>query len=112
VTTYGLRSLSPDDARYHGAYGGDVSQRDSAYHQGTVWAWLAGAYAEALARLGGDPGAGLRQLHPFEHHLRDAGLGTISELFDGDPPHLPRGCIAQAWSVAEILRMWRKLAAE
>ena len=112
VTTFGLRSLSPDDARYHGAYGGDVSHRDSAYHQGTVWAWLAGAYAEALDRVGGDPGAALRLLHPFEHHLRDAGLGTISEIFDGDPPHLPRGCIAQAWSVAEILRMWRKLAAQ
>ena len=111
VTTYGLRSLGPDDARYHGTYGGDVARRDGAYHQGTVWAWLAGAYAEAVDRVGGDRGAALRLLHPFEHHLHDAGLGTISEIFDGDPPHLPRGCIAQAWSVAELLRVWRKLTA-
>jgi len=112
LTTHGLRSLSPDAPGYHAAYGGGVLQRDSAYHQGTVWAWLLGAYAEAVHRVSGDAEEGLRLLRPFEHHLRDAGLGTISEIFEGDPPHLPRGCIAQAWSVAEALRVWRTLAGE
>ena len=110
LTTYGLRSLAPDDPAYHGDYRGDQVRRDGAYHQGPVWAWLAGVYAEAYARVHGDPAQGLRFLCVFDHHLRDAGLGTVSEIFEGDPPHLPRGCIAQAWSVAEILRVWRKLA--
>lgn len=110
LTTYGLRSLAPDDPAYHGDYGGDPARRDAAYHQGPVWAWFAGAYAEAYARIHGDPAQGLRFLCAFDHHLRDAGLGTVSEIFEGDPPHLPRGCIAQAWSVGEILRVWRKLA--
>jgi len=109
LTTYGLRSLSPDDPAYHGTYGGDPSHRDRAYHQGPAWAWLAGAYAEAYHRVHGDLEGARALLRPFEHHLRDAGLGTISELFEGDPPHLPRGCIAQAWSVAEVLRVWRVL---
>lgn len=109
LTTYGLRSLSPDDPAYRGHYAGDQGRRDGAYHQGVVWAWLMGAYAEAHARVHGDPDGGLRLLGPFAHHLRDAGLGTVSEIFEGDPPHPPRGCIAQAWSVAEILRVWRKL---
>jgi predicted glycogen debranching enzyme len=109
LTTFGLRSLSPDAPGYHGTYEGDAFRRDSAYHQGTVWAWLIGAYAEAYSRVSGDPGGALQFLRPFEHHLRDAGLGTVSEIFDGDPPHRPRGCIAQAWSVAEILRVWRAL---
>jgi glycogen debranching enzyme len=109
LTTYGLRSLAPDDPAYHGDYGGDQTRRDSAYHQGPVWAWLAGPYAEAYARVRGDPAGGLRLLCRCEDHLRDAGLGTISEIFEGDPPHLPRGCIAQAWSVAEVLRVWRAL---
>ncbi len=110
LTTYGLRSLSPDAPGYRGEYGGAVLRRDGAYHQGTVWAWLIGAYADAYHQVLGDPGGALRLLSPFEHHLRDAGLGTISEIFEGDPPHHPRGCIAQAWSVAEVLRVWRKLA--
>ena len=109
LTTYGLRSLSPDAPGYHGKYAGDVFHRDSAYHQGTAWAWLIGAYAEAYHRVSGNRVEALRLLSPFEHHLRDAGLGTISEIFEGDPPHLPRGCTAQAWSVAEVLRAWRKL---
>ena len=111
LTTYGLRSLSPDDRAYHGQYAGDVVQRDGAYHQGAVWAWLMGAYAEAHYRVYRDAEAALRLLRPFAHHLTDAGVGTISEIFEGDPPHLPRGCIAQAWSVAEVLRAWRALAA-
>jgi predicted glycogen debranching enzyme len=110
LTTYGLRSLSPDAASYRGEYGGDVLQRDGAYHQGTAWAWLIGPYAEAYHRVSGDPEGALRLLSPFEHHLRDGGLGTISEIFEGNAPHHPRGCIAQAWSVAEVLRVWRKLA--
>jgi predicted glycogen debranching enzyme len=109
LTTYGLRSLSPDDPAYHGHYGGDVEHRDGAYHQGPAWAWLMGAYVEAHYRLHGDPDAALALLRPFEHHLSDAGLGTISEIFEGDPPHLPRGSIAQAWSVSEVLRVWRLL---
>jgi predicted glycogen debranching enzyme len=112
LTTYGLRSLSPDDPAYHSEYGGDPFHRDSAYHQGTVWAWLIGAYVEAHVRVYGDPEAARALLRPFEHHLTDAGVGTISEIFDGDPPHMPRGCIAQAWSVAEVLRLWRDLAPE
>jgi predicted glycogen debranching enzyme len=109
LSTYGLRSLSPDDPGYHGDYRGDVVQRDGAYHQGPVWAWLIGAYVEAHYRVHGDLRAARGLLEVFEHHLRDAGCGTISEIFEGDPPHLPRGCIAQAWSVAEVLRVWRAL---
>jgi len=109
LTTYGLRSLSPDDPAYHGAYGGDQLQRDGAYHQGPVWTWLMGAYVEAYHRVYGDADAALALLRPFEHHLRDAGLGSVSEILEGDPPHLPRGCIAQAWGVAEVLRVWRAL---
>jgi glycogen debranching enzyme len=111
LTTYGLRSLAPDAAGYFGTYEGDLLGRDHAYHEGTVWAWLIGPYAEAYHRVTGDAAGALRLLRPFEHHLSDAGLGTISEIFDGDPPHRPRGCIAQAWSVAEVLRVWRKLSA-
>jgi 4-alpha-glucanotransferase len=110
LTTYGLRSLAPDAPGYHGTYEGDLLRRDHAYHQGTVWAWLLGPYAEAYCRVTGDAAAALDLLRPFAHHLRDAGLGTISEIFDGDPPHRPRGCIAQAWSVAEVLRVWRRLS--
>ena len=109
LTTYGLRSLSPDNPAYRGDYGGDVARRDGAYHQGSVWAWLIGPYAEAHHRVHRDPEAALALLRSFAPHLCDAGLGTISEIFDGDPPHLPRGCIAQAWSVAEVVRVWRTL---
>ncbi len=111
LTTYGLRTLSPDDRAYVGACQGDRFGRDGAYHQGTVWAWLLGPYTEALWKVTGDARAALSVLLPFVHHLKDAGLGSISEIFDGDPPHQPRGAIAQAWSVAEILRVWRLLDA-
>ncbi len=110
LTTYGLRSLSPADQHYQGSYGGDQRRRDGAYHQGTVWTWLLGPYAEAHYRVHGDRNAALALLAPLADHLYDAGLGTLSEIFDGDPPHLPRGCIAQAWSVAEILRVWRNIS--
>ncbi len=109
LTTIGLRSLSRDDPSYRGAYGGDPLSRDGAYHQGTVWPWLLGPFAEAHHRVYGDAAVALAFLRPLAHHLADAGLGTISEIADGDPPHTPRGCIAQAWSVAETLRVWRKL---
>jgi glycogen debranching enzyme len=110
LTDCGLRSLDPTDPAYQGAYTGGPGQRDGSYHQGPVWAWLLGPYAEAHYRVYGDRVAALALLQPIEHHLRDAGLGSVSEIFEGDPPHLPRGCIAQAWSVAEILRVWRALA--
>ena len=109
LTSYGLRSLSPDHPAYHGDYGGDQARRDGAYHQGPAWTWLMGAYIDAHYRVYGDHDAALALLMPFEDHLRDAGIGTISEILEGDPPHLPNGCIAQAWGVAEILRVWRKL---
>ena len=96
---------------YRGDYGGDQRQRDGAYHQGPVWTWLLGAYAEAHFRVHGDPAAARSLLAPFEDHLRDAGLGSISEILEGDPPHQPRGCIAQAWGVAEVLRAWRLVIA-
>ncbi|MFN0074284.1 MAG: amylo-alpha-1,6-glucosidase [Chloroflexota bacterium] len=109
VTSYGLRSLAADDPGYCPTYDGDQWHRDSAYHQGTVWTWLLGAYVEAHYRVFGDAAAALAYIEPITHHLRDAGLGSVSEIFDADPPHLPRGCVAQAWSVAEVLRVWRML---
>ena len=108
-TSYGLRSLSPDDPAYRGYYCGNQYERDTSYHQGPVWTWLQGAYAEAHYRVSHQPQTALELLKPFEDHLRDAGLGSISEILEGDPPHLPCGCIAQAWSVAEVLRLWREL---
>ncbi len=109
LTSYGLRSLAPSDPAYLGDYGGDQVRRDGAYHQGPVWSWLLGPYAEAVFRLTGDRAAALTILRPMGDHLRDAGLGTVSEIFEGDPPHLPKGCVAQAWGVAETLRVWRML---
>jgi predicted glycogen debranching enzyme len=107
ATGYGLRTLPPTDPDYRGAYGGDQLRRDSGYHQGPVWTWLAGAYVEAHLRVHGGPAAARALLAPFEDHLCDAGVGTISEILEGDSPHEPRGCIAQAWGVAEVLRAWR-----
>ncbi len=106
LTPFGLRSLAPGDPRYRGRYEGGVLERDGAYHQGTVWAWLMGPFVTAYARVHGDAGRERARewLYGFEPHLREAGLGTVSEIFDGDWPHTPRGCIAQAWSVAELLR--------
>jgi glycogen debranching enzyme len=109
LTSYGLRSLTPDDPAYRGTYYGNRYQRDTSYHQGPVWTWLMGAFAEAHYRAYGDPVAALELLRPFADHLCDAGLGTISEILEGDPPHLPKGCMAQAWGVAEVLRLWREL---
>ncbi|HUQ34161.1 MAG TPA: amylo-alpha-1,6-glucosidase [Pyrinomonadaceae bacterium] len=108
LTPYGLRSLSPRDPKYRPHYEGDSLSRDGAYHQGTVWAWLMGPFIRAYVKThGGSAQARERArgwLARFHGHLSEAGLGHISEIFDGDPPHAPQGCIAQAWSVAETLR--------
>ncbi|MCH9021270.1 MAG: glycogen debranching protein, partial [Planctomycetes bacterium] len=113
LTPFGLRSLSPRDSRYQGQYSGDPFQRDSAYHQGTVWAWLIGPFVEAHLKTHGYSQKAKQQaqafLEPLLIHLdKDACLGSVSEIFDGDQPWPPKGCIAQAWSVAELLRC-RKL---
>ncbi|MGD1712597.1 amylo-alpha-1,6-glucosidase [Dapis sp. BLCC M172] len=106
LTPYGLRSLASDDPKYKGVYGGDIYQRDGAYHQGTVWGWLIGAYAVAHLRIYNDPVKAEELLKPMAEHLMVHGIGSISEIFDGNEPMTPRGCIAQAWSVAEVLRAW------
>jgi predicted glycogen debranching enzyme len=107
LTPRGLRTLSPTDSRYVGRYEGDPRSRDGSYHQGTVWPWLMGPYITARVKTFGE-NAGRRfateWLKNFEDHLTEACLGQVSEIFDGDPPHTPRGCVAQAWSVAELLR--------
>lgn len=109
LTSYGLRSLDPDHPEYRGSYIGTPAERDSIYHQGPVWTWLIGAFAEAHYRVYRDRTAALTFLHPFSDHLHDACLGSISEILEGDPPHTPRGAVAQAWGVAEVLRVWRLL---
>ena len=106
LTDLGLRTLGPGDPDYHARYLGDRYERDAAYHQGTAWTWLIGAFVDAHLRLNGDPAAARRLLAPFAAHLLEAGLGSVSEIVDGDPPHTPRGCIAQAWGVAEVLRAY------
>jgi 4-alpha-glucanotransferase len=109
LTSYGLRSLSPAHPDYRGRYLGDVWQRDGAYHQGTVWGWLLGHYARAEFRVTGDARLALSRLNPLGDHIRDAGLGSLSEIFDGEPPHTPRGAPLQAWSVACTLEAWWQL---
>jgi predicted glycogen debranching enzyme len=108
LTPYGLRSLSPRHPDYRPRYEGDAYSRDTAYHQGTVWAWLIGPFVTAHLRAHGRTPASLEQargfLRAFREHLTEAGAGQVSEIFDGDAPHTPRGCIAQGWSVAELLR--------
>jgi predicted glycogen debranching enzyme len=110
LTPYGLRSLAPTDPQYRGRYEGDATSRDGAYHQGTVWPWLFGPFITAYVKVNGSSDAARRQAGEWLIHLKDhltvGGLGQISEIFDGEPPHRPRGCIAQAWSVAEILRTY------
>jgi predicted glycogen debranching enzyme len=106
LTSHGLRTLSPDNPGYLGHYGGNQKQRDAAYHQGTVWAWLMGPFVAAHWRVYRDAALARSYLRPLLHHLTSHGLGSISEICDGDPPFTPRGCPAQAWSVAELLRLW------
>jgi len=107
LTPVGLRTLAPSDPSYHGQLLGDQHARDTAYHQGTVWPWLLGAYIDAVVRYRGDAGRETARglIANMQAHLAEGGLGTISEIFDGDAPHAPRGCIAQAWSVGEVLRV-------
>jgi predicted glycogen debranching enzyme len=107
LTPNGLRSLSPDHPDYKGYYGNSVWERDGAYHQGTVWSFLLGAYIDALMQVRGEESKTKAKqiLVDFLKHLDEAGVGTISEIFEGDAPHRPCGCIAQAWAVAEVLRV-------
>jgi len=109
VVPRAIRTLAPGEPAYRGTYLGAQRERDAAYHQGTAWAWLLGSYALAHLRAYGDPRAAMELLVPLEQHVREAGIGTVSEIFDGDPPNQPRGCIAQAWSVGEALRAYRAI---
>jgi predicted glycogen debranching enzyme len=110
LTPYGLRSLAPGEDGYQGRYAGGPRERDAAYHQGTVWAWLLGPFALAHYHVYGDRGAAMRFIEPLGGAMARYGLGTLGEIFDGDAPFAPRGCIAQAWSVGEVLRAWSELA--
>jgi glycogen debranching enzyme len=117
VTQLGLRTLDADDPAYRPRYEGGVRDRDSAYHQGTVWPWLLGPFVEAWVRVRGDTSEARREartrfLEPLLWHLDEAGLGHVSEIADGDRPHAPRGCPFQAWSVGEALRLDRVVLAE
>lgn len=107
LTNRGLRTLSPKNLSYKGNYAGNQKERDKAYHQGTVWPWLLGAFAEAWLKIIGN--SGLEEVQTiysnFEEVMNDSGIGTISEVYDGDPPHNAGGAISQAWSVAELLRI-------
>jgi glycogen debranching enzyme len=110
LTPYGLRTLSPRDPNYRGRYQGDARSRDGAYHQGTVWPWLLGPFLTSYVKVHDGTSEARRRadrfLDPLRAHLLEAGLGQISEVFDGDAPHRPGGCFAQAWSVAEVLRTY------
>ena len=111
-TSRGLRSLAPSDTRYVGHYGGGPLSRDGAYHQGTVWSWLLGPFARAHYRAYGDAGQALSYLDGVADQLREGCIGTVSEIFDAEPPHASRGCFAQAWGVAEPLRAWTEISAQ
>ncbi|CAN5306961.1 amylo-alpha-1,6-glucosidase [soil metagenome] len=108
VTSHGLRSLAPFEDDYLTYYAGTLQQRDAAYHQGTVWSWLIGPFVSAHLHVYGDREAARSYLQPLFLHMRDHGLGSISEVFDAEPPFQARGCIAQAWGVAELLRVWKE----
>jgi glycogen debranching enzyme len=109
LTPVGLRSLSPDHPDYKSKYYGDLRARDAAYHQGTVWAWLIGPFIDAWLKVYPEDRAGARKaLEGMAPHLSEGCAGSISEIFDAEPPFTPRGCVAQAWSVAEMLRSWIK----
>jgi predicted glycogen debranching enzyme len=117
LTPMGLRTLAPDDLAYVSHYGGGARDRDGAYHQGTAWPWLIGPFVEGWVRVRGNTVEAKREararfLSPLLHHLGEAGLGHISEIADGDPPHTPRGCPFQAWSLGEALRLDLAVLAE
>ena len=114
LTPVGLRTLSPRDPQYRGRYEGSPAERDEAYHQGTVWPWLLGHYGEAWLKVAADKGEAKDSLHLYLRtflcrHFREAGIGCVSEICDGDAPHHPNGCISQAWSVAELIRLYTLL---
>jgi predicted glycogen debranching enzyme len=114
LTPFGLRTLSPGDPAYRGRYEGDPPARDAAYHQGTAWYWLIGHFGEALLKTASNKEEAREYLLEYlrtslQRHLREGGLGLVGEIFDGDPPHRSRGCIAQAWSTAEAIRLYRLL---
>lgn len=114
LTPFGLRTLSPTDSKYRGLYSGNPAERDHAYHQGTVWPWLLGAFGQAALLAADDKELEKENLKQYlrvflKKHLSEAGIGTISEVFDGNAPHRPGGCIAQAWSVAELIRLFSLL---
>jgi predicted glycogen debranching enzyme len=110
LTSYGLRSMAPSQIGYQGHYGGSQFQRDGAYHQGTAWGWLIGPFAIAHLRVYNNPVKAREFLEPMGHHLCAHGVGSLSEIFDGDAPMTPNGCTAQAWTVAEVLRAWFAVA--
>lgn len=111
VTPVGLRSLAPGETHYKAEYHGDLRTRDAAYHQGTVWTWLIGPFVDAWLKLHPEDRAGARRfLEGMLPHFNEACIGSISEIFDAEPPYAPRGCVAQAWSVAEVVRCWMKTA--
>ena len=109
LTSHGLRSLAQDDPAYVGNYGGSRRDRDGAYHQGTVWAWLIGPFISATLKVYRDRQSACAWLVPFFHQLKANGLGSLSEIYDGNAPYTPRGCFSQAWSVAEVLRALQEI---
>ncbi|MEW5956548.1 MAG: amylo-alpha-1,6-glucosidase [Chloroflexota bacterium] len=111
LTPHGLRSLAPTDPDYVGRYGGAQLRRDAAYHQGTVWAWLLGPFSQAHLRVYQDPALARSFLEPLARQLEGQSVGSLGEIFDGDAPYTPRGCPAQAWSVAGLLRAWQATTA-
>jgi predicted glycogen debranching enzyme len=110
LTSHGLRSLTANHPAYAGHYGGNRRHRDGAYHQGTVWAWLIGPFVRAHLRVYQDASLAQSFLRPLLHQLTEHGIGSLGEIYDGDSPFTPRGCIAQAWSVAEVLSAWQETA--
>jgi predicted glycogen debranching enzyme len=111
LTSFGLRSLAQSDPAYQGQYGGDQLHRDRAYHQGAVWGWLLGPFVLAHLRVYQDAKTARSFLEPLGKYVNAYGLGTLAEIFAGDAPFIPCGCIAQAWTVGEFLRAWRATTA-
>jgi len=109
LTPFGLRSLAPSERGYKGTYSGNPGARDAVYHQGLVWSWLQGPFALAHYRVYKNRAAALALLEPLAKAIETYGLGTLAEIFEGDAPHHPRGCIAQAWTVGEVLRAWKEI---
>jgi len=110
ATPFGLKTLSADHSSYRATYDGDLRSRDAAYHQGTVWPWLIGPFVDAWLKVHpGDTSAVRTMLGSFDGHLNEAGVGTVSEILDAEAPFIPRGCISQAWSVAELLRVLKRV---